>query len=300
MKIHEFLNEAISSQVFHYTNIRSALDILLAGEFKLSSSLGSIEATYMPPGYHYFLSTTRTLTGGYHSTIGDSAVMFNLDGNFYNRITKGKAVDYWQDRGKGVDYASRPSEAEDRIFSRTNTLPLGGITSIHVYVRPMDEKERKNWGEGTPGLARNLLLAAKIRKIPAFLYEDKKLWKSQSPKGRVGITPREVLKGPSPLRRRTSAHPGYLMPWIELMYAKNNNQLSKKADQIRYNLAYDYDRADAARGLSVDLSNARKPSSGIDYEHVKKIISFMRKNKLKSTTDFVEFLARQWKARAPN
>lgn len=294
MRTYEFLNEAISSRVFHYTNLNAALKILLAGEFKLSSAIGSDETKHMPTGYNYFLSTTRTLLGGYHDVVGSSAVMFNLDGNFYNSITKGKAIDYWQDRSKETEYA-RPSEAEDRIFSKTSVLPIDGVTSIHVYVEPMADKERERWGSQSPALARKLLLAAKIRRIPAFLYEDKKLWKRQAPGGQVTIEPREVLKGPESTRSYISTHPGYLRPWVELMYAKDTSQLSKEANQIQRGLHWDYDRMTIASGLKTSLFNARKPNSGVDYEQVKKIIGFMRKYKLNSVEDFVEFIAQRWK-----
>ena len=135
MRIFDLITEAVSSVVYHYTNLDAAARILTSGEFALSSTLGSIEEKFAPKGYPYFLSTTRTRRGGYHSNaIGDGAAMFNLDGNYYNQRYKGGPIDYWGDRHN--DYG-RTAEAEDRIFSKEPTMPAGGITSVHIFVKPL-------------------------------------------------------------------------------------------------------------------------------------------------------------------
>ena len=95
MRATEFLIERISSRVFHYTRVTTALKILQSGKFELSHTLGtSWEAQFAPQGYPYFLSTTRTRHGGYHGYLGQDAVLFELDGDFYNQRYPGKAVDY--------------------------------------------------------------------------------------------------------------------------------------------------------------------------------------------------------------
>jgi hypothetical protein len=42
------------------------------------------------------------------------------------------------------------------------------------------------------------------------------------------------------------------------------------------------------------MSNARKPDSGIDRDHVVKLIDFMNKNKLTTVSELVQFLAKKW------
>jgi hypothetical protein len=51
---------------------------------------------------------------------------------------------------------------------------------------------------------------------------------------------------------------------------------------------------DSIRGLANSMSNARKPNSGIDRDHVVKIINFMNKNKLTTVSELVQFLAKKW------
>jgi phosphoenolpyruvate carboxylase len=86
-----------------------------------------------------------------------------------------------------------------------------------------------------------------------------------------------------------------MQSWIELMSARAKNQLSKDADKLRYNLNYDYDRADAARALAVDMSNVRKPESGPERQDLVKIIAYMRQHNLHTIQDFVNSIAAKWK-----
>jgi len=279
------LQERVSSVLFHYTNIYAAMKILESGEFQLSSSLGTdVESQYAPKGYPYFLSATRTRTGGYHDIIGDTAVMFVLDGDWFNQRYPGKSVDYWGNRDPLQSY-HRAHEAEDRIFSQEPSIPINGVRAVHVLVKRDSDENRKAWG-------RKVLIAAKKRNIPVYLYDEKETWRSLDSSRAVSS---DYLKGQDPAAGRgTRGHRGYLMPWMELLQAQNKSQLSKRADSIRYGLAYTYDKAESVRGLSTDLSNARKPDAGPDREHAVKIINFMRRNGLSTIKDLVDFLAKKW------
>jgi hypothetical protein len=82
--------------------------------------------------------------------------------------------------------------------------------------------------------------------------------------------------------------------WIELMMKTDKSQLSKKADQMRYSLAYSYDKQHAEQALANDLSNARKPDSGYVRDLAVKIIAFMRQHRLNTVSEFVDFIAAKW------
>lgn len=292
------LFEAASDVIYHYTSLHSAAKILLNGTFELSSSIGSVEEQYAPPGYPYFLSTTRTLTGGYHSTIGSQAVMFNLDGRWINARYKARPVDYWGDRAMGTNYAGRASEAEDRIYSKNPSMPIGGITSIHVYVEPMDEKSRASWGESYPALARKILIAAKKRGIPAYLYEDAKAWRRQDISRSVPINrERTTLKGKEPTGYSRGRTTSWLDPWLELIHKNKTQDLSKRAKDYAYDLIYSsYGINDMIRSLSNDFANARKPSAGTDRTAAVSMISWMTANKINTLKDFVAAMQQKWTA----
>ena len=288
MKAAEFLTESLSRIAYHYTGLAPAQKILQSGEFQLSSAPGSIEQQYAPRGKPYFLSTTRTRTGGYHSGGKWRGVMFVLDGNWFNQHYKSAPLDYWGDRGLGM----RAAEAEDRVFSAEPTIPTGGVSAVHVFVagnQPDDDNLRAN-----RAAARQVLIAAKTQGIPAYYYDDHDAWLRQDTRRTADVSqltgsrPNSYYRG---YRRKT-----YMDTWLELMGANAQNQLSKEGDRLRYNLNYDYDRRSAAEALSNDMANARKPDSGPERETAVKIIRYMQQNRLNTLAEFVDHIAEKWKA----
>lgn len=286
------LDESLSSIVYHYTGIYPALKILTSGEFELSSTTGSVEKQYAPKGYEYFLSTSRTKTGGYHAIIGSSAVLFVLDGNYYNQKYPSKSIDYWGNRDPAQAYGRR-HEAEDRLFSKTPSIPIAGVTAMHILVKESAEPH-------TRAYARKAMISAKQQGIPAYLYSDEKAWRSLDTNQTVAVG---LLQGQEAQGRNGRRHRGYLMPWMEVLQAKEVSQLSPKAKSLARDLSrslenvklgYLRGRDDMVRGLDNEMSNARKPNSGADREHAVKIISFMRKNKLQTTTDLIDLLSKKW------
>ena len=289
MFLTELLAESLSRVAYHYTSTLPALKILKSGNFELSSALGSVEQQYMPTGRPYFMSTTRTKTGGYHQGGMRRGVLFVLDGNWFNQHYKSGPIDYWGNRGTSL----RPSEAEDRVYSAEPTIPIGGVASVHVFFDAENEDDAKQRAHDQ-SIVREILIAAKTRGIPAFYYTDKSAWLALDTRRVADVRQLTGRREPSwyrPMRRRS-----YMENWIELMNAKAQNQLSKDADKTRYNLNYDYDRDEAARALAVDMSNARKPDAGQEREHAVKIIRYMQQHRLNTIRNFVDHIAAKWKA----
>ena len=285
MRATEFLIERISSRVFHYTRVTTALKILQTGRFELSHTLGtSWEAQFAPKGYPYFLSTTRTRHGGYHGWLGQDAVLFELDGDFYNQRYPGRAVDYWNNRDPAKDH-HKAHEAEDRIFSREAAIPAA-ITAIDLYIAPDADDDAR-------ARTRQVIILAKKAGIPVNLFNDQEAWRQRDTRKTADVG---QLKGQDPARGYVSRRKGgYLKPWMELMQAKTKAQLSKDADRKRYDLQYTYDKQGLSKSLAVDLSNARKPGPDPDRNNAIRIIKFMQQNKLATVDDFVNFLADKWK-----
>lgn len=286
MRASDFITEALSPIVYHYTSPHAARKILQAGEFELSSATGSVEQQYAPKGYPYFLSTTRTRRGGYHDTgyQVNKGVLFVLDGSWYNSRYPAGPVDYWENRDP-AKVSHRKHEAEDRIYSRNPTIPTKGVTSVHILVT--DDAD-----DNTRAEARRSLILAKRQNIPVYYYNDQSAWLNfdTSKTAPVG-----GLTGQASDRSYISGRRGYLLPWLELIQAREQSQLSKKADGIRYGLNYTYDKQSAAQGLANELSNARKPGSGPDRENAIKIIKYMQQNRLNDISELVDHLAEKWK-----
>lgn len=278
------LFESLSRVAYHYTNVAAATKILQSGEFQLTSVLGSVEQQYAPKDKPYFLSTTRTRHGGYHSMVGSSAAMFVLNGDWFNQHYVSRPVDYWENRDpKKVSH--RPHEAEDRVFSREPTIPIDGVTEVHILSKP----------QGGMGVhARRALIAAKRTGIPVYFYEDESAWRNLNKAQAVPISDRPTLRGQEQFRWGATRK-GYMQPWAELIAATNKQQLSSAADRLRNSIVYyQYDRQNAADGLRNDLSNARKPASGHDRELAVKIIRYMQQHKLTTVDSLVDSLVNKW------
>lgn len=284
----EIINESLSRIAYHYTGIMNALKIVTSNKFELSSVVGnSTEEQYAPKGYPYFLSTTRTKLGGYHEYFGNAAVMFELNGDYYNRHYPSKSVDYWLNRNPMQSY-HRAHEAEDRLFSKEPSIPANGITSVYVYLSPHLDSD------GVKANARQLLIACKKRGLKTYFYNDPDAWKrlDKRPEKQGDLS---ILTGKERIGRYNSMHKGYLLPWIELIRSKEKSNLSKKANELRYGVVYDRYMHDTVAGLKTELSNARKPTAGVDRKHAVNIIDFMRQNRLDTVEQLVKFIADKWK-----
>lgn len=291
MRAQEFLTEAASAIVYHYTNTGAAARIMSSGEFLLASSTGTqAEKEYEIPGYPYFLSTTRSRVGDYHNRyVGSSAVMFVLNGSWLNQNYKTKPIDYWN-RSWLQSGGTRDREAEDRVYSKTPAIPANAKSILEVHVLLKEQQEYRS-----PEV-RTILLSAKKQGIPAFLYTDETAWKLQDKRKAVNIAQTgDLLKGPQPTRRSYSPGRNYLEDWLELIFKKNKDELtSSAAKKLRSLIVYGQGYRNEDDGLGVDLSNARKPSSA-DYPSAAKINNFMRQNGIATTVDLKNFLVDKWK-----
>jgi len=288
----EFLTEAASAIVYHYTNTAAAARILTSGEFLLASSTGTqAEKDYEIPGYPYFLSTTRTKVGDYHNRYaGSSAVMFVLNGSWLNNNYKTKPIDYWNRAWLHDTSGQRSREAEDRVYSREPSIPANSDSILEVHVLLKEQSENRS-----PEV-RTVLLSAKKQGIPAFLYTDETAWKLQDK--RKAVSPAQaadLLKGPQPSRKSYRPSRNYLEDWLELIYKKAKGELTPSAaKKLRSLIVYGQGYRNEDDGLGVDLSNARKPSNA-DYPSAAKINNFMRQNGIATTVDLKNYLVDKWK-----
>ena len=286
----ENLDEAASSVLFHYTgSVGAALNILKNNEFKLSISTGTVEAQYAPKGYNYFMSATRSKVGGYHEIVGDTGVMFNLDGNWFNSRYPVKAIDYWA----GMHRGDRHNESEDRIFAREPSIPADAITAIHILL-----KEKGEYGSPT---TRQLMITSKKRGLPTYLYSDESAWRLQDIRRALPVSAaRDILSGIKKTGYISSSNFGKRMlgPWSELIFKKSRSELSKKANDLRYGLTYwNGGQFSDDLGLRNEISNARKPGNS-GYAEANKIIAAMRKIGANDVRDLLMFLHKKWDAEA--
>lgn len=186
MRAKEFLTERLSTTVFHYTSLKNTESILRDQKFVLRASNRNSMDHFMSGGsvddddislgrkkqYPYFLSTTRTRHGSYHSNLGEGGALFELDGNWFNNHYPSIPVNY------NIDDDERSGEAEDRVFSASPNIPLNGVRALHV-LGPGDDKERNR-------VLRILKLAEKSN-IPAYAYRSWNAWLNFDKRNRVDL-----------------------------------------------------------------------------------------------------------------
>lgn len=286
MKAKEFiLTERATSVVYHFTGTRAALKILSSGQFELSSVTGNTsEEYYAPKGYPFFLSLTRTPQGDYHRFVGSSAVLFKLNGDWFNQHYIVKPIDYWE-RAWLSSHGTRTRESEDRVFSKEPTIPTTPVTEIHVLLKEQSASRSTE--------TRRLLISAKQQGIPAYLYTDERAWRLLDKRRSVSpSSERDLLRG--------TMHGGYwgrkptdfVKSWIELITKDNESHLSDRARRLLKNLRW-YGSRHEDQNLGVDLSNARKPDSN-DRDSAVWLIKYMQKNNFKSTVDLKNSIADKW------
>ena len=287
MRITEIITEGATAVLYHYAGITSARDILRDGVFKLSSTTGNpSEAGYAPRGYQYFLSTTRSRVGDYHRYVGSGAAMFVLDGNWLGQRYPVKPIDYWERSWQHSP--GRTRESEDRVFSQDNTIPIDGVRALHVLMKEQSEVR-------SPA-TREMLILAKQKGIPAYLYMDETAWRLQDTRRAVSIKQAvNVLKGPKPSPRSYRSR-NFLEEILEMIFKKNKAELTAGArKRVQNLLIYGSRHPTEDDGLGVDMSNARKPGSS-DYDSAVKINQFMRANGLKNTVELKNRLLQKWEA----
>lgn len=280
MLIEEILTEA-TDVLYHFTHIGPALQIITSGNFLLAQVHGSVERQYAPDGYSYFLSTTRSRVGGYHHYVGSTAVMFVLDGRKLSANNPVKPINYWA--GFTHD-SSRHSESEDRVWSRTPELSADSIIGVHILF-----SEASEFASPT---VRKLLIAAKTRGIPAYVYTDQNAWRLQNTRKSIPVNQMlGKLKGQEPQPYVSSSATRWLKPWLEMIYQTDQTKLGKRSKELMRSLVWWNGTDDM--GLSNELSNARKPGNR-DYQDAIKIANYMRQQKLNTVKDLVKSLHDKW------
>lgn len=296
MRLIELITEGLSPVLYHYTNTNAALDIIKSNSFKLAASSGTHSEEQLRSGDRvYYLSTTRHKMGGYHLDNNLTGVMLNLDGKKLGERYKGKPVDYWGPDWYGAGrkgYETR--EAEDRVYSVEPRIPNAKqyIQEVHVLFSEQGQKYHK---EKAGVRNRRLLIAAKAAGIPVYIYEDPKAWliqnksKAVNPKSIAMLGTGDAAKDLDQRgyqRRRNKDFAG----WLELYHVNDSDKLTS-ASKLQYGYITRYPHEGVTQLANDIHNNKTKPESGLTS-----LLRIMRKEKLTSPKEYVEFLEKKWAA----
>lgn len=299
MKISQIINEGATDILYHFSPIYGALQILKDGHFKLSTSYGDYTETLTKRDFPYFLSTTRTIAGKYHRNkvkrySSRGGVMFVLDGRRIGNDYHTKAVDYYGDNTSGKALrGTGQAEAEDRIFSKKNTMPLTYVNEIHVFNERTTRNENPN--------IRQIFMLAKMRGIQTYFYDDLEAWLLLDIRRTVKLTDKVVkarMRGSQPIDLDKDPigyqdDKKFISAYTELLYKKSIDKLSHIADMVLHEiLYYDLD-THGLRTLSRRIRDNSRPDYLLNAEVVK-LITYMRKHGYRTLKDLLIALKIKW------
>lgn len=276
------LHEGISSVLYHGTSVSSAYHIMKTDKFKLSMA----EATSSESGISkklYYLSTTRSVSGSFHSDPYGASVLFKLDGDALGHNYSGNPVDYWGAEFRKINPAK--NEMEDRVFTNKPYIENAKkyISEIHIY---FNMKERSN--DITTLQFRKLYLAAKISGINSYVYDDKRAFSTLDK--RKAITPTHTMLGKGvKLPKKSPDRMPYdaITPYVEIYYAKSTDDLSDKGKRL-VNMLTRYS-IDAKPSMSADLHNNKS-----NPDQMEKLMKVWRKAKIHSIDEYIKLMTDKW------
>lgn len=279
-RIKEVEVAGLSPVLFHVTSYNAMANIAKSNRLELKPAEGTDwEKTTQGHGRAnlYYLSTSRTLSGGYIQGNLHDGVIFVLDGRRLGERCKGLPVDYWGPDsyksyadGMGMsEPAARAKrfESEDRVLTDKPWIAPASryITAVHVKT-PRGANRDKQIAE----IRRWCLL----NKVPFSLYPDERSFALLDKRKIVPFEPvaeQEVDKYvPSPEYRQGQfkrARQGMLHGWVALaempqvqpdkrsaMIKKGGVDVDRAYRQLRY--------SDTKQIMSADMHNAKSVAYG--------------------------------------
>lgn len=290
----ESITEGLSSVLYHYTSVYNALQIVKQNKIKLAASPGTGAESNLQSGDRvYYLSTARHKLGGYHLESDLIGVIINLNGQKLGQRYKGKPVDYWGPEWYGVGRKGyEKKEAEDRIFSTEPYIPNATkyIQEIHI----MFTKKGQEWHKQNGPRLRRLIIASKTAGIPTFVYDDSQAWLLQNKKkavnpNRIDMIAKSSAKDIDQGGYHRGRHNDF-SGWLELYYVNDSAKLTKNSN-LQYKYIMDYPQEATSQLANEIHNNKTKPDEGLSS-----LLRIMRKEKLSTPQDFVDFLTKKWHA----
>jgi len=270
----------ISDTVYHYTSISSAANILQENRFALTFISGS-DDIHKPKNKYYYLSTTRSKIGSYHiSSAENFGVLFKLNGTSLRNNYVGNPVDYWGREFRKV--APSKNEMEDRIWSDKPFIEPATkyIEEVHIYFIDVTLESLKRH-------LKKLLMEAKKRKIPTYIYTEEESAKVLDKRKAIPLSKIDIKTGleePS----RSFGKFDHMAPWLELYEKDNVEHLSTEpfgGAKRRLNGFY---YTDDISVFKTDIHNSKKGTPALH-----KIVEILKKNKW-SMEDFYKYLQKKW------
>lgn len=274
----------ISDIVYHYTSLSSASSILKEDQFALTFISGS-DDTQKPSDKYYYLSTTRSRRGSYHAGSRVHALMV-LDGAKLMNNYVGNPVDYWGREFRKV--APAKNEMEDRIWSDKPYIKPASkyIKEIHISFAGVGDDHAID--QAFKRQIRALLIEAKKKGIPTFVYTDQKAAENLDKRKAVKLSDLDIKTEPSG-HSRSYDRRDQMAPWLELYEKDKVEHLSTSPFGGAKRLLNTLGSFDGIESLKADVHNSKKGGHALH-----KIVEILKTNKW-DIKDFYKHLQDKWK-----
>lgn len=265
-----------SSILYHITTFSRFNNVLNNDTFRCSPAIG----TSADKGSKmFFMSMSRSVHGKYNK-MSCGRIQLVLDGHKLAANHSIVPIDYWQ-------YQS--DEMEDRLI--TNKQHIKNFSKFIKEVHVLIEDSYNSISGIQKKVLRNIILLCKKKKIPIYLYNDEKaaqfLNKEKAISLKEANLKADTVEKTWPSYRRKDI---YTMRLLELLYKKNEKDLSKEAADFKYRYCNDYRKSDFIKSVENDIHSSR----AFPNEYIEKVLDFMQKHNLRSVEDLFNWIMKKW------
>ncbi len=267
--------------LYHYVKRpNSLIEILRGNKFRLNAFFGDSYRGKDIGKKYYYLSTTRSKLGSYHSQEHVvSGIMLVLDGAKLAQKYSGGPFDYWNDKYH--------DEMEDRVLSNHPFIENAKdyITSIHILYQ---------YDKGVDADGQQYLRAyyeAKKSGIPTYFYNSRKAWLVQNTKHAIKPDLVDLWRDKSISYASRVPKKNYLARWVEPYFKKNVEDMTEPARDITYHLKYKrYAKNMLLPSLEVDVQNEKRNPTPT----LRTLIAVMRKEGVRTLSEYLDILYDKW------
>lgn len=274
------ITAGISDVVYHYTSINKAYQILEENEFKLTFVSSSDDAN-TPKNKYYYLATTRSKLGAYH--IGSNwGVLLKLNGRKLGNNLIGNPIDYWGREFRKV--APAKNEMEDRIWSDEPSIENAAkyIDEVHIFfVGDLHNND------ATKRQLRELLLVAKKKGIPTYLYIDENSARMLDKRKAIPLSKIDLKTGPKEKAYNFGKRDD-MAPWLELYEKDDEKYLSTEPFGGAKRSLRNLNSFDNIETFKSDIHNSKRGTPALH-----KIVEILKKEDW-NINDFYRHLKEKW------
>ena len=269
-----FVALAKNDLLYHATSLANAVAIVKGDKLHMVAA-SDVEERVMGRADVFWVSMARTKTSSYFVKFFDGknalGVVFECDGRKLGQVIKSTPIDYWVGSAK-----ERGHETEERLLGREPE-----ISGFSRYVKTLHVIGEASSEQAKAGVA-SLVALCRKRKLPLLVYPDYRAWLARKGQeaGDVGEgAGQEQAEETNERREGNLAH--NLKVITQLLEGWKQDSKTERMPQ-------DVSPRDLPRYLNPKDIASYSPAGA------KAIVNFMRRHKLKTTRNLVDFVTEKW------